>query len=34
MLALGAVRIKEDGELMGDFKAPAGILIKAGVKHP
>jgi hypothetical protein len=32
MLALGAVRVWEDGELMGDFNSPAGILIKAGVK--
>lgn len=33
MLAVGAVRIWRDGVLDGDYVAPAGILIKAGVKH-
>lgn len=33
MLALGTVRLWKDGVLMGDYKAPQGILIKAGCKH-
>lgn len=33
MLAVGSVRAWADGDLMGDFSAPAGITIKAGIKH-
>lgn len=33
MVVKGAVRVWENGELTGDFIAPTGILIKAGVKH-
>lgn len=33
MLATGSVRLWADGVLQGDFFAPAGILIEAGVKH-
>lgn len=33
MIAAGAVRVWADGEPLGDFRAPAGIAIKAGVKH-
>ena len=33
MLATGALRVWEDGKLVGDFKAPTGIFIKAGVFH-
>lgn len=33
MLATGSVRIFADAEVLGEFKAPCGILIKAGVKH-
>lgn len=33
MLAAGRVRVFGDGELIGEFSAPSGILIKAGVKH-
>lgn len=33
MLAVGRVRVWADGEAIGEFSAPAGIMIKAGVKH-
>ena len=33
MIARGAVRVWKDGWLLGDFVAPKGILIAAGVKH-
>ena len=33
MIASGAVRVWQDGELLGDFSAPVGILIKARAKH-
>lgn len=33
MLATGSVRAWADGNLLGDSVAPAGIPIKAGVKH-
>lgn len=33
MLAVGSVRVWEDGVLRGDFTAPTGLLIKAGIKH-
>lgn len=33
MLAVGAARVWEDGKLVGDFIAPAGLLIKAHTKH-
>lgn len=33
MLAVGAIRVWQDGALAGDFTAPAGIPITAGVKH-
>lgn len=33
MLASGSVRVFEDGKLIGDRVAPAGVFIKAGVKH-
>lgn len=33
MLAVGSVRVWRDDELLGDFKAPAGILIEASSKH-
>ena len=33
VVATGAVRVWQDGELMGDYRAPAGIVIKARVKH-
>jgi quercetin dioxygenase-like cupin family protein len=33
VVATGAVRVWADGELLGDFAAPAGIHIKARVKH-
>ena len=33
VVATGAVRVWQDGELMGDYCAPAGIVIKARVKH-
>jgi quercetin dioxygenase-like cupin family protein len=33
VVATGAVRVWADGELLGDYAAPAGIHIKAGVKH-
>lgn len=33
MLALGALRVWCDGELVGDFDAPSPISIKAGTKH-
>ncbi|HEV2674162.1 MAG TPA: hypothetical protein VGV37_06430 [Aliidongia sp.] len=32
-LASGAVRAWADDVLLGDFQAPEGILIRAGVKH-
>lgn len=33
VVASGAVRAWCDGELMGEFRAPAGIVIRARVKH-
>jgi quercetin dioxygenase-like cupin family protein len=33
LVAAGAVRLWQDGVLVGDFTAPAGILIAAGRKH-
>ena len=33
MVAVGKVRLWKDEELMGDFTAPTGILIKAHCKH-
>lgn len=33
IIATGAVRAWADGELLGDFKAPAGVVINARVKH-
>ena len=33
VLVRGAVRVTATGECFGDFTAPAGITIKAGVKH-
>jgi hypothetical protein len=33
MLATGSIRVWRDDKLVGDFKAPAGILIGAGTKH-
>lgn len=33
MLAVGSVRIWRDGKLDGDYQAPCGIVIKAGVAH-
>jgi quercetin dioxygenase-like cupin family protein len=33
LLALGSVRVWQDDRLIGDFEAPKGIFIPAGVKH-
>ena len=33
MLAYGSIRVWQDGELKGDFKAPVPINIPAGCKH-
>lgn len=33
LLAYGSMRVMADGDLLGDFTGPVGILIKAGVKH-
>jgi quercetin dioxygenase-like cupin family protein len=33
VIATGAVRAWADGELLGDFRAPAGIVIQARCKH-
>lgn len=33
MLALGRVHVWADGADLGEFEAPRGIVIKAGVKH-
>ena len=33
VVATGAVRVWQDGELLGDYNAPAGIVIKARRKH-
>jgi hypothetical protein len=33
MVATGSIRVWEDGKLSGDFTAPTGLMIKAGVKH-
>jgi quercetin dioxygenase-like cupin family protein len=33
MIAVGSVRVWEDGRLKGEFKAPTGVHIRAGVKH-
>lgn len=32
-ISAGAVTVHVDGELLGTFGAPAGIVIKAGMKH-
>lgn len=32
-IAAGAVQVWEDGSFLGNFEAPRGITIKAGVKH-
>ena len=32
-IATGAVRVWQDGKLLGDFTAPAGVLIEAKTKH-
>jgi quercetin dioxygenase-like cupin family protein len=33
MLAVGSIRVWKDGVLDGDYTAPTGIMIKAGVEH-
>lgn len=33
VIATGSVRAWADGELLGDYRAPAGIVIKARTKH-
>ena len=33
IVATGAVRVWQDGTLLGDYRAPAGIVIKARAKH-
>ena len=33
LLAFGSMRVVADGVMLGDYHAPKGILIKAGVKH-
>lgn len=33
MLAKGSMRVWADDKLLGDFKAPTGVFIKANVKH-
>ena len=33
VIAAGAVRVWEDGRCRGDFRAPAGIVIAANIKH-
>lgn len=33
IVADGKVRIWQDGKLIGDFRAPHGVLIRAGVSH-
>lgn len=33
VIATGAVRVWQDGVLLGDFAAPAGIVIKARARH-
>jgi quercetin dioxygenase-like cupin family protein len=33
VLVRGAVRVTANGDNLGDFTAPCGILIRAGVKH-
>jgi len=33
VVSTGAVRVWADGDLLGDYAAPAGIVIKARVKH-
>lgn len=33
MLATGSVRVWKDGALDGDYIAPTGIMIAAGIKH-
>jgi hypothetical protein len=33
LLAHGSVRVQANGEMLGDYHAPAGILIRSGVKH-
>lgn len=33
MLAAGSIRVWKDGECLGEFSAPTGILIEAGAKH-
>lgn len=33
VIATGTVRVWRDGEQLGDYRAPAGILIEAHAKH-
>lgn len=33
LIAAGSIRVWCDGDLIGDFKAPHPLFIKAGVKH-
>lgn len=33
LLAYGSMRVEADGEMLGDFTGPVGILIRAHVKH-
>ena len=33
VVATGSVRVWADGVMLGDYRAPAGIVIKAHVKH-
>lgn len=33
MIATGAVRVWADGKPLGEFRAPSGVVIEAGVKH-
>jgi len=33
LLAYGSMRVEADGEMLGDYRAPVGILIRAHVKH-
>jgi quercetin dioxygenase-like cupin family protein len=33
LLAVGSVRVQANGDMLGDYHAPVGILIRSGVKH-
>jgi hypothetical protein len=33
LLAYGSMRVEADGEMLGDYTGPVGILIRARVKH-